>query len=109
MRLPQSLVRLVTCGFGVLLSGAFLSARAEPSRPPLVLDTQAGIHDGKSGIVLQNAPLSRAPIATPAQMTAPAELAPNSVMPVIVAPYVQVPAWNGAQPQPQLPPRQPRQ
>jgi hypothetical protein len=100
--------RIVTCGSAVWLLGGYVGVQAEPARQPLVLDTQTGIHDGKSGIVLQNAPLSRAPIAAPAQMASPAELAPNSTVPLIVAPYVQVPAWNSTQPAPR-PPIQPRQ
>ncbi|MEK6426200.1 MAG: hypothetical protein V4801_42055 [Burkholderia gladioli] len=70
------------------------SARQE-ERPPLVLDTQTGIHDGKSGTVLQTAPLNPAPIVEPAQIRQPAELQQNGQVPVVVAPYIRVPATPG--------------
>lgn len=58
-------------------------------------DTQSGIHDGKSGIVLQNAPLSRAPIVAPAQPAPMTELPSGSTMgstaPMVVIPYIEVP------------------
>ncbi len=100
MSIAHCLFRSATYRLGMLImvSGIALSVSAEPGRAPLILDTQSGIHDGQSGTVLQNAPLSRAPIAAPAQMAAPAELAPNSGMPVIVAPYIEIPAWNPQQP-----------
>lgn len=44
------------CGAGFVL---FLLASSAFAAPPLVLDTQTGIHDGQSGIVLQTAPLSK--------------------------------------------------
>ena len=53
--------------------------------PPLVLNTQMGISDGQSGLVLQNAPLSQEPMVQAAQ---PAGIAPESSPPLIVAPYV---------------------
>jgi hypothetical protein len=63
---------------------------------PLILDTQRGIVDGKSGMVLQSAPLSQQPIVEAAPAGQPAQLAPNSSMPIYVAPYIQYPA-NGGQ------------
>ena len=74
-------------------------------RPPLILDTQRGIQDGKGGLVLQTAPLSSEPIVEPAGMR-PAGQAPNTSVPLFVAPYINVPAWGG-QPvnQPRLAPR----
>lgn len=73
---------------------------------PLILDTQSGISDGQSGTVLQTAPLSRARIVEAQPMAAPTELAPNSSIPIIVAPYIQLPGGGGVpQPQPQLQPR----
>jgi hypothetical protein len=81
---------------------------------PLILDTQHGISDGQSGIVLQNAPLSHEPIVQAAPAAQPEQLAPyNSSTPIYVAPYINLPtnATNGgkpphsggAQPQPQQP------
>ncbi|WP_185658308.1 MULTISPECIES: hypothetical protein [unclassified Burkholderia] len=91
-------------GAAVLVHG--LAASAATSSKPLVLDTQRGIQDGKGGLVLQTAPLSSEPIVEPAGMRAPAGQAPNTSVPLFVAPYINVPAWGG-QPanQPRLAPR----
>ncbi|MBR8077927.1 hypothetical protein [Burkholderia cenocepacia] len=91
-------------GAVVLVHG--LAAGAATSSRPLVLDTQRGIQDGKGGLVLQTAPLSSEPIVEPAGMRAPAGQAPNTSVPLFVAPYINVPAWGG-QPayQPRLAPR----
>ncbi|WP_179949350.1 MULTISPECIES: hypothetical protein [unclassified Burkholderia] len=87
-------------GAAVLVHG--LAAGAATSSRPLVLDTQRGIQDGKGGLVLQTAPLSSEPIVEPAGMRAPAGQAPNTSVPLFVAPYINVPAWSG---QPRLAPR----
>ncbi|KWZ50277.1 MULTISPECIES: hypothetical protein [unclassified Burkholderia] len=79
-------------------------AGSDSTRAPLILDTQSGIHDGKSGIVLQNAPLSRAPIVAPTQPAPMTELPPGSTAPLVVIPYIEVP--NSAVP---LKAPQPRQ
>jgi hypothetical protein len=63
-------------------------ARAESSGQPLALDTQSGISDGHSGIILQTAPLSHQPIVEASPMAAPSELAPSSSTPMVVAPYI---------------------
>ncbi|WP_260858530.1 hypothetical protein [Paraburkholderia sp. BCC1885] len=63
---------------------------------PLVLDTQSGISDGHSGTVLQTAPLSHERIVQAKQMATPTELTPNSSVPIVVAPYVQLPAGSGS-------------
>ena len=90
-------------GAAVLVHG--LAAVAATSSKPLILDTQRGIQDGKGGLVLQTAPLSSEPIVEPAGMR-PAGQAPNTSVPLFVAPYINVPAWGG-QPvnQPRLAPR----
>ncbi|HTR07883.1 MAG TPA: hypothetical protein VMJ11_14790 [Paraburkholderia sp.] len=73
--------------------------------PPLVLNTQMGISDGQSGLVLQNAPLSQEPMVQAAQ---PAGIAPESSPPLIVAPYVEVPGGSGSpNPAPRPPHRPP--
>ncbi|MFM0335894.1 hypothetical protein PQR27_05175 [Paraburkholderia fungorum] len=72
---------------------------------PLVLDTQSGISDGQTGTVLQTAPLSRERIVGAQPIAAPTELAPNSSIPIVVAPYLQLPAGGRVPPQP---PPQPR-
>ncbi|KGD36779.1 hypothetical protein DO72_2547 [Burkholderia pseudomallei] len=83
-------------------------AGSDSARAPLILDTQSGIHDGKSGIVLQNAPLSRAPIVAPAQPAPMTELPSGSTMgstaPMVVIPYIEVP--GSAVPLKAPPPRQ---
>ncbi|AOJ72182.1 MULTISPECIES: hypothetical protein [Burkholderia] len=58
---------------------------------PLILDTQSGIHDGKGGIVLQNAPLSHASIVAPAQPAPMTELSSGSTAPMVIIPYIAVP------------------
>ncbi|HEX7909076.1 MAG TPA: hypothetical protein VF534_13455 [Paraburkholderia sp.] len=87
------------------VSSAFAASSSE--RKPLILDSEGGINDGQSGTVLQTAPLSRQPIVGAQPVAAPAELAPNSSMPYIVAPYIQLPVGGGTPPQPQ-PQTQPR-
>ncbi|CAR52608.1 hypothetical protein [Burkholderia cenocepacia] len=101
---PRSARARLVLGAAVLVHG--LAAGAATSSKPLVLDTQRGIQDGKGGWVLQTAPLSSQPIAEPAGMRAPAGQAPNTSVPLFVAPYINVPAWDG-QPayQPRLAPR----
>ncbi|AFQ47640.1 hypothetical protein PI86_11850 [Burkholderia sp. A9] len=83
-----------------------VAAGAATSSKPLILDTQRGIQDGKGGLVLQTAPLSSEPIVEPAGLRTPAGQAPNSSVPLFVAPYINVPGW-GLQPsnQPKPTPR----
>lgn len=64
---------------------------------PLVLDTQQGISDGQNGMILQTAPLSRAPMVEAQRPAAAAGLAPESSPPLVVAPYVEVPG-GGSRP-----------
>lgn len=76
---------------------AAVSSYALADGPPVVLDTQTGIHDGQSGIVLQNAPLSGAPMVQTQQLPTPTELnATSSDSPIVVAPYIELPGANGA-------------
>jgi hypothetical protein len=85
---------------------ATFAASSNNARKPEILDSQRGISDGQSGTVLQTAPLSRQPIVTAQPIASPAELAPNSSIPVVVAPYIPVPVGGGAPyPQPQPQPR----
>nr|WP_245747086.1 hypothetical protein [Paraburkholderia lycopersici] len=86
----------------IAVAMAWASASAHAGQP-LVLDTQRGISDGQSGLVLQNAPLSHEPMVHAAQ---PAGLAPDSSQPYIVAPYVEVPGSSG-RPNPPRPPHSP--
>jgi hypothetical protein len=62
---------------------------------PLILDTQQGINDGQSGTVLQTAPLSHQRIVQAQPIATPTELTPNSSVPLIVAPYIQLPEGSG--------------
>jgi hypothetical protein len=66
--------------------------------PPLILDTQRGIIDGKPGVVLQNAPLSREPMVAAPGLAAPGGQATDPSQPYVVAPYVSVPGRH-SQPQ----------
>lgn len=78
------------CSAAALLLLQASLACAGSDRPPVVLDTQTGIHDGRSGIVLQNAPLSRQPmVAAPAAATLPEYAAPAQP-PIIVSPYIDM-------------------
>lgn len=96
--LAATVAALLTTVFAVPASFAASSNTGKP----LILDTQSGISDGQSGTVLQTAPLSRARIVEAQPMAAPTELAPNSSIPIIVAPYIQLPGGGGVpQPQPQ--------
>jgi hypothetical protein len=83
---------------------AACAASSDNARKPLILDSQSGINDGQSGTVLQTAPLSRQPIVQAQPIATPTELAPNSSIPVVVAPYIPVPAGGGTP----YPPPQPR-
>lgn len=90
--------RLPVGAAACLLLAAF-SSQAFADGPPVVLDTQTGIHDGQSGIVLQNAPLSRAPMVPMQQLPAPTELnATSADAPIVVAPYIALPGPNGEMP-----------
>ncbi|MGS0897623.1 hypothetical protein ACVBGC_34780 [Burkholderia stagnalis] len=97
-----SRARLVL-GAAVLVHGIAAGA-ATASKPP-ILDTQRGIQDGKGGLVLQTAPLSSAPIVEPASMRTPAGQAPNTSIPLFVAPYINVPGRGApaGQPRPMQP------
>jgi hypothetical protein len=71
-------------------------------RPPVILDSQGGIYDGQGGTMLQTGPLSRQPIVGAQPIATPAELAPpDSSTPMVVAPYIQLPAGGGSVPRPQ--------
>ncbi|HZZ05929.1 MAG TPA: hypothetical protein VFE81_23990 [Paraburkholderia sp.] len=85
---------------------ATFAASSDNARKPVILDSQSGISDGQSGTVLQTAPLSRQPILGAQPIATPTELAPNSSIPIVVAPYIPVPV-GGGKPSPQ-PPSQPR-
>jgi hypothetical protein len=76
------------------------SAASGSSRKPVVLDSQSGINDGQSGTILQTAPLSQQPIVEARPIATPTELAPNSSVPLVVAPDIQLPIGGGATPQP---------
>ncbi len=96
--------RLLPATIGALLSAVLLALTPAAARAgqPLVLDTQHGISDGQSGIVLQNAPLSHAPMVEAQQSPAPYSPGTNSSTPIVVAPYIELPG-GGSRPMP--PPR----
>ncbi len=83
------------------LAAALASAGAHAGGKPLILDTQQGISDGQSGMVLQNAPLSAQPmVQAPSLPTLNGTGADGSQVPIIVAPYVEVPGGGGRPPRP---------
>lgn len=70
---------------------AGVSANAQADGPPLILDSQRGINDGKPGVVLQNAPLGSQQMVPMQQLGG---IAPPQ-QPYIVAPYVDASGGNG--------------
>ncbi|MFM0047428.1 hypothetical protein PQR05_32170 [Paraburkholderia sediminicola] len=102
VRLPKSVLATavaasLTMAFAV---PAAFAASSNDARKPVILDSQSGISDGQSGTVLQTAPLSRQPIVGAQPIATPTELAPNSSIPIVVAPYIPVPV-GGGKPSPQ--------
>lgn len=88
----------------IFVSSATFAASDSP-RPSVILDSQGGIYDGQGGSMLQTGPLSRQPIVGAQPIAAPVELAPtDSSPPMVVAPYIQLPA-GGSAPRPQPQPR----
>lgn len=104
VRSSQSILAVATVA---LLTTAFSapSAFATPdsARRPVIVDSQGGIINGQSGTVVQTGPLSWQPIVGAQPIATPTELAPpESSIPVVVAPYIQLPAGGGgAPPRPQ--------
>jgi hypothetical protein len=66
-------------------------ALADSNRQPVILDTQEGIRDGQSGVVLQNAPLLSEPMVPAESTAAVGEFATPAQPPIIVSPYIAVP------------------
>ncbi len=82
---------------GFALMGIAFNAAADGQ--PLVLDTQTGIHDGQSGIVLQNAPLSSAPMVPARQLPTLQQLdSASGQPPIVVSPYIALPGAGGTAP-----------
>lgn len=81
-----------------VFAGSTAYAASTSARKPMILDSQNGINDGQSGTVLQTAPLSHQPIVEAQPIATPAELAPNSSIPIVVAPYIQLPTGGGTPP-----------
>jgi hypothetical protein len=77
-------------------------ATPDSARRPVILDSQGGINDGQSGTVIRTGPTSWQPIVSAQPMATPAELAPpESSVPFVVAPYIQLPVGGGLPPRPQ--------
>jgi hypothetical protein len=76
-------------------------AASDSARRPVIIDSQGGIINGQSGTLLLSAPPSPQPIVDAQPIAAPAELAPDSSVPFVVAPYIQLPAGGGVPPRPQ--------
>ncbi|MFM0176389.1 hypothetical protein [Paraburkholderia sediminicola] len=106
--LKSLLAVTIAASLSAVFAASTACAASTSARKPVILDSQSGINDGQSGTVLQTAPLSRQPIVEAQPIATPAELAPNSSIPIIVAPYIQLPAGGGMpppQPQPRPVPR----
>lgn len=81
-------------------------ATPDSARRPVILDSQGGINNGQSGTVVRTGPPSWQPIVGAQPIAAPAELAPpDSSVPIVVAPYIQLPVGGGSPPRPQPQPR----
>ncbi|WP_025602951.1 hypothetical protein [Burkholderia sp. WSM2230] len=100
----QRSAAVIAISLATACAASSIFAASSNSRKPVILDTQSGISDGQSGSVLQTAPLSRQPIVEAQPIATPTELAPNSSVPIVVAPYIQLPV-GGATLQPQLQPQ----
>jgi hypothetical protein len=85
---------LTTVSLLALAAPAAYAASSSDGQP-LILDTQHGISDGHSGTVLQSAPLSHERIVQAQPIATPTELTPNSSVPIVVAPYIQLPTGGG--------------
>jgi hypothetical protein len=95
---PLVAVALLTTVFAV--SSAF--ATPDSTRRPVILDSQGGINDGQSGTVMRTGPTSWQPIVDAQPIARPVELAPpESSVPIVVAPYIQLPVGGGSPPRPQ--------
>jgi hypothetical protein len=109
VRSPHSLLAVATAALLTTVC-AVPTAFATPdgARRPVIVDSQGGIINGQSGTVVQTGPLSWQPIVGAQPIAAPTELPPpESSIPIVVAPYLQLPAGGGAPPRPQprpLPP-----
>ncbi|PXW25298.1 hypothetical protein C7413_14033 [Paraburkholderia silvatlantica] len=103
--LPRRALRRFSVARAGLIAAVMACASAGAhAGQPLILDTQRGISDGQSGMVLQNAPLSHEPMV---QAEQPAGLAQDSSQPYIVAPYVEVRPGGGRPTPPPRPPHRP--
>lgn len=89
--LSAPVVGLAVAAAGLLFVAAASPARAGSDRPPVVLDTQTGIHDGSSGMVLQNAPLVREPMVPAQPAAALTEMTPPAQQSIVVSPYIELP------------------
>ncbi|QCP48821.1 hypothetical protein FAZ95_06240 [Trinickia violacea] len=94
---PSLRVLPAACAALLLVS---LNASAQSNGKPLVLDTESGINDGQSGLVLQTAPLSRQPMVAAKPTATPSELQPDSSQPIVVAPYINLPVGGASAPRP---------
>nr|WP_042324355.1 hypothetical protein [Paraburkholderia ginsengisoli] len=102
IRSPRSLLAVIAAG---LLTPVFAVSNAfatpDSTRRPVILDSQGGINDGQSGTVMRTGPTSWQPIVGAQPMATPTELAsPESSVPIVVAPYIQLPAGGGSPPRP---------
>ncbi|KAF1028333.1 MAG: hypothetical protein GAK40_00928 [Burkholderia plantarii] len=83
-RLGRQLLAMATLASALLTSHV---TQAAQDRPPVVLDTQTGIHDGRAGTVLQTAPLAPMPSDRPNDRHGDST---DGQSPVIVSPYLQL-------------------
>ena len=99
------LAAVVAASLTTVFAVSSACAASTSARKPVILGSQNGINDGQSGTVLQTAPLSHQPIVEAQPIATPAELAPNSSIPIVVAPYLQLPGGGHVPPQPLPQPR----
>jgi hypothetical protein len=99
--LKSALTAAIAASLTVAFAGTPAFAAPDDVRRPVILDSQHGTNDGQSGFVWQTAPLSRQPIVSAQPMATPTELPPGPSVPIVVSPYVQLPAGGTRPPRPQ--------
>ena len=102
VRSPQSVLTIaIVAALTTVFAATTASATPDSARRPVIIDSQGGINNGQSGTVVRTGPSSWKPIVGAQPIATPTELAPESSPPIVVAPYIQLPAGGGLPPRPQ--------
>lgn len=98
LRSVMAAATMATLATLCVTSDAF--AVSDNDRPPVMLDTLGGVNNGQSGTVLLSSPAVPQPIVAAPPIEAPVELPQETSPPLVVAPYIQLPAGGGMPPRP---------